>query len=179
MENKYDFSRKKKLEEEYNELMERLASVKHDLALEDHKADAFKAIQRMAEKFPFIYYRHDTFRPDAAISGDYYTEYLLNSRLIKCREPSSNSDIEISGVVMRVSHWGNVDRKVFYEQFAGGEHDYVALFNGVVDSYIEQKLIYGMTEDQAKEFIKKSVEAANVHKLAEEVEKAYAILKQE
>lgn len=179
MENKYDFSRKRKLEEEYNELMDRLSTVKHDLALEDHKADAFKAIQRIAEKFPFVYYRHDTFRPDAAICGDYYTEYLLNSRLIKCREPSDRSEIEIAGLVMRVSHWGNVDCKVFYEQFAGGEHDYVTMFNGAVDHDIEKKLIYGMTEDQAKEFIKKSVEAANVHKLAEEVEKAYVILKQE
>ena len=104
MENKYDFSRKRKLEEEYNELMDRLSTVKHDLALEDHKADAFKAIQRIAEKFPFVYYRHDTFRPDAAICGDYYTEYLLNSRLIKCREPSDRSEIEIAGLVMRVSH---------------------------------------------------------------------------
>ena len=179
MENKYDFSRKRKLEEEYNELMDRLSTVKHELALEDHKADAFKAIQRIAEKFPFVYYRHDTFRPDAAIQGDYYTEYLLNSRLIQCREPSDRSDIEIAGLVMRVSHWGNVDCKVFYEQCAGGEHDYVTMFNGAVDHDIEKKLIYGMTEDQAKEFIKKSVEAANVHKLAEEVEKAYAILNQE
>ena len=113
------------------------------------------------------------------MAGDYYTEYLLNSRLIKCREPSDRSEIEIAGLVMRVSHWGNVDCKVFYEQFAGGEHDYVTMFNGAVDHDIEKKLIYGMTEDQAKEFIKKSVEAANVHKLAEEVEKAYVILKQE
>lgn len=178
MENKYDFSRKRKLEEEYNELMKRLSTVKHDLALEDHKADAFKAIQRIAEKFPFVYYRHDTFRPDAAIYGDYYTEYLLNSRLIKCREPTSSSEIEIAGLVMRVSHLAAND-KVFYEQFSGGEKDVVTMFNGAVDHDIEQKLIYGMTEDQAKEFIKKSVEAANVHKLAEEVEKAYAILKQE
>ena len=178
MENKYDFSRKKKLEEEYNELMERLASVKHDLALEDHKADAFKAIQRIAEKFPFVYYRHEN-----PIWGDLVAcnEYLLNSRLIKCREPSSSSDIEISGLIMRVSYSyvpGDAS-KVFYEQFAGGENDFVTLFNGAVDHDIEKKLIYGMTEDQAKEFIKKSVEAENVHKLADEVAKAYAILKQE
>ena len=177
MENKYDYSRKRKLEEEYNALMDRLATVKHELALEDHKADAFKAIQRIAEKFPFVYYRHDTFRPDAAIFGDYYKEYLLNSRLIKCREPSDSSESEIAGVVMLVSHWGSVNCEVSYEQFSGGENDFVTMFNGAVDHDIEKKLIYGMTEDQTKEFVKKSVGAANVHKLVEEVEKAYEILK--
>lgn len=189
MKTQYDFSRKTKLEAERDKLQIELDSVQHNIALEDSKAEAFNDFVRIAEKFPYVYVKKidDRFKepyaplPPGSTYHGYYTidEYLFKSRLVRCDEVDSSSNIHIVGVVFHTYRSYTTDGTPMRSKYLYYKDDDafgVSLWCGEVDYKYRKQEIVGMDLETARKFIVCLVEAEFKPKLEQKINDATSIL---
>lgn len=144
----YDKSRRNLLVSEEAELVERLSSVRHNIVLEDSKANAYKSIKRIADKFPYIVIRkRDILTPSARTE-----QYVLKSEYVACNPPTDSSTIEIRGVAMVVFQYHDLPPITYVTVYEN--HDKcVELWCGEVNGLIAEGSLAGLTREETQKFI--------------------------